>query len=289
MRNYGGRPSGDTIIPGDVVLDVHDVTVAYEGRTVLDRVNLTVRKGAFVGVIGSNGAGKTTLLKVILGLVEPLAGTVRILGLSPRRGSRLVGYVPQSVALDADLPVRARDIVALGLDGHRWGFPLGGRARRRKVDAMLERVGALAYADEPVGVLSGGERQRLLVAQALLTEPRLLLLDEPLANLDLGSTQDIVELVYEIAHRDEVAVLLVAHDMNPLMGHMDQVVYLASGRAVTGTPDEVVEPAVLSRLYGHPVEVLRVHGRVIVLAGTGPSADEAEAHGHGDRRGRGGA
>ncbi len=254
---------------GAEVLRLSDVAIAYPGRTVLRGVDLTVAAGEFVGVIGPNGAGKTSLFRVILGLAHPVSGEVRVAGERVRRGSRRVGYVPQHFGIDGSVPLRARDLVALGLDGERWGVPLPNRNRRLRVDAMLDRVGALGYADAPLDALSGGERQRLLVALALLTEPKLLLLDEPLSNLDIRSSHAIVQLVRDLSHEEQIAVLLVAHDMNPLLGAMDQVLYLAGGQAAKGTVDEVVQPDVLSRLYGYRVEVLRAHGRILVMAGEG--------------------
>lgn len=266
------------------VLRLQGLGVAYPGRSVLSGIDLTVEAGEFVGVIGPNGAGKTTLFRVILGLVQPAAGEVLLAGEHVRRGSRRVGYVPQHFSVDSGAPLRSRDLVALGLDGERWGFALPSRERRRKVDAMLERVGALDYADAPIGALSGGEQQRLLVALALLTEPRLLLLDEPLSNLDIRSAHAIVQLVRDLSREQSIGVLLVAHDMNPLLGAIDQVLYLAGGRAAKGTVDEVVQSDVLSRLYGYRVEVVRAHGRVLVMAGEGVEAALPEDHDHHQHR-----
>jgi len=192
-------------------------------------------------------------------------GTVR---LAPAGGGgRAVGYVPQKVLLDPDAPLRGRDLVGLGLDGQRLGLPLPSRRRRRLVEEMVEWVGAADFADERVGTLSGGEQQRLLIAHALIARPRLLLLDEPLANLDLRSEDEVVALLARLCHEHHIAVLLSAHDVNPLLSSMDRVVYLADGRAASGTTAEVIQSDVLSALYGHHVEVLRVGGRVIVVAG----------------------
>jgi zinc/manganese transport system ATP-binding protein len=201
-----------------------------------------------------------------------------------RRGrakSGAVGYVPQKILLDADMPLRARDLVGLGLDGHRLGIPVPSRTRRQQVEEMLRAVGAEKFADARVGNLSGGEQQRVLIAHALISGPGLLLLDEPLANLDIPSAQEVVRLLSRIAREQHVAVLISAHEMNPLLPVMDRVVYLAAGRAASGTADEVVRTEVLSELYGHHVDVLHVHGRVLVVAGEGdaphtpPAADEA--------------
>jgi zinc/manganese transport system ATP-binding protein len=253
------------------VLEVDRVTVTLSGRRVLDDVSFAVRPGEFVGLIGSNGAGKTTLLRVILGLQRESAGRVAV-----SRGSRDsgIGYLPQKVVLDPDIPLRARDVVALGMDSRRLGIPLPSRKRRELVDELLSAVGAAEFADERVGLLSGGQQQRVLIAHALAGRPSLLLLDEPLANLDIASTQEIVELLATICSERGIAVLLSAHDLNPLLPAMDRVVYLADGRAATGTTDEVVRSEVLTRLYGRRVDVLRVSGRVLVVPGTD------ETHGH---------
>ncbi len=248
-------------------LRVEGVSVRLGGRMVLDDVSFQVGAGEFTGLIGPNGAGKTTLFRVILGLQPPATGSVRVGG-GPRSGHD-VGYVPQKFQLDPDMPLRGRDLIGLGLDGQRLGVPLPSRARRARVQEMVEAVDARAFADERVGRLSGGEQQRILIAHALISRPQLLLLDEPLANLDLRSAQEVVALLARIALEQRVAVLISAHEMNPLLPVMDRIVYLAAGRAASGTAEEVVRSDVLSRLYGHHVDVLRVHGRVLVVAGTG--------------------
>jgi zinc/manganese transport system ATP-binding protein len=191
-----------------------------------------------------------------------------------------VGYVPQKILLDPDMPLRARDLVGLGLDGQRYGIPLPSRSRRERVDEMLRAVGAEKFAEARVGNLSGGEQQRVLIAHALISRPQLLLLDEPLANLDIRSEQEVVTLLSRIAKEQHVAVLLSAHEMNPLLPVMDRVVYLAAGRAASGTPDEVVRTEVLSELYGHHVDVIQVHDRILVVAGRAeqphkPASDDA--------------
>lgn len=249
------------------VLRLDRVAISLGGRPVLRDVSADVRPGEFVGLIGSNGAGKTTLLRVILGLLRPDGGWVSMLGRPVGRGNRAIGYVPQKAHIDPDTPLRGRDLVGLGIDGERWGLPLPSRARRARIDEALRAVDALDYADAPAGRLSGGEQQRLLIAQALLTEPRLLLLDEPLSNLDLRSANEVVRLVARLGRERGVAVLLVAHDMNPLLGVMDRVLYLAEGRSAIGLVEQVVTSEVLSHLYGYPVDVLHVRGRIVVVAG----------------------
>ncbi len=258
--------------PGEV-LSVEGVDVVLAGRKILDDVSFAVAPGEFTGLIGSNGAGKTTLFRVILGLTPASAGRVLLGGVEGTRRRRLVGYVPQKFLLDPDMPLRARDLVGLGLDAHRLGVPLPSRRRRALVEQMLEAVDAGDFADTRVGRLSGGEQQRVLIAHALIARPRLLLLDEPLANLDLRSAHDVVALLGGIAREQQIAVLISAHEMNPLLPFMDRIVYLASGRAASGTTEEVVRADVLSKLYGHHVDVLDVHGRVLIVAGAGEDTD----------------
>jgi zinc/manganese transport system ATP-binding protein len=265
----GGSKTGEA----QEILEVDGISVRLGGREVLHDVRFGLRRGEFAGLIGSNGAGKTTLLRVILGMITPTAGAVRVGG-RPRTGHARarageVGYVPQKILLDPDMPLRARDLVGLGLDGQRLGLPLPSRGRKQRVEEMLRAVGAEKFADARVGNLSGGEQQRVMIAHALISGPKLLLLDEPLANLDLRSEQEVVSLLARIAKEQQVAVLISAHEMNPLLPVMDRVVYLAGGRAASGPADEVIKTEVLSELYGHHVDVLHVHGRVIVVAGRG--------------------
>jgi zinc/manganese transport system ATP-binding protein len=254
------------------LLTLDGIGVRLGGRQVLSDVTFSLEKGDFTGIIGPNGAGKTTLLRVILGLIEPSGGRVLVDGEPLHRKTlhnknrAAIGYVPQKLVIDQDMPLRARDVVSLGLDGHRLGFGFPSRQRRELVDAALADVGADGYADARVGELSGGEQQRVLVAHALISRPKLLLLDEPLANLDLRSEQEIVTVLGKLAREHEISVLLSAHDMNPLLAVMDRIVYVANGQAASGPTDEVITSEGLSKLYGHHVDVVRVHGRVLVVA-----------------------
>ena len=259
------------------VLEVEGVGVTLGGRRILDDVSFQVREGEFTGLIGSNGVGKTTLLRVILGTQRTDAGVVRVAGAASVR-ARSLGYVPQKVVLDPDVPMRARDLVALGLDGHRLGLGRRSRAQRDAVEQVLHDVDADAFADSRVGTLSGGEQQRVLIAHALISRPKLLLLDEPLANLDPRSVQEIVALLHRVSVEHEVAVLLSAHEMNALLPVMDRIVYLTGGRAASGTTEEVVRSDVLSALYGHHVDVLKLHGRVLVVAEPGDDDGDIPDH-----------
>jgi zinc/manganese transport system ATP-binding protein len=251
------------------VLAVDGVSVRLAGRQILADVRFAIGPGEFVGLIGSNGAGKTTLLRVILGLQPTAAGSISIGGGPAARGRGEVGYVPQKIQLDPDMPVRARDLVGLGLDGNRLGIALPSRRKRQLVDEMLAAVDASRFASQRVGSLSGGEQQRVMIAHALISRPRLLLLDEPLANLDIRSAQEIISLLARISRQQQVSVLISAHEMNPLLPVMDRIVYMAGGRAASGTTDEVIREDVLSKLYGHHVDVLNVHGRMLVVAHAG--------------------
>ena len=240
------------------LLELDNVGVRLGGRQILGDVGFSVEPGEFAGIIGPNGAGKTTLLRVILGLI-PATGRVD--------RPDTIGYVPQKLNIDPDVPLRARDVVSLGLDGHRFGFTFPSKRRRDLVDKALTDVGARDYADVRVGELSGGQQQRVMIGHALISRPRLLLLDEPLANLDLRSEQEIVTLLGKLAREQDIAVLLSAHDMNPLLNVMDRIIYVANGKVATGSTGEVVTTEGLSKLYGHHVDVLHVHGRVVVVAG----------------------
>ncbi len=267
------------------LLRLDGISVRLSGREILADVGFTIRPGEFTGLIGPNGAGKTTILRVILGLQPPTEGTVTFAGQPHgkrgRRHGSLIGYVPQKLLIEPDMPLRVRDVVALGIDGNRLGIPFPSRARRELVAGTLRAVGADGYADARVGELSGGEQQRVLIAHALISRPKLLLLDEPLANLDIRSAQGIVGVLATLAREQQIAVLISAHDMNPLAPVMDRIVYVAAGRAAVGSADEVLRTNVLSKLYGQHVDVLHVHGRVVIVAGedgedTG-SPDEATA------------
>ena len=277
--------TGET--PAALAVSFRDAEMRLGDRVIWSGVDVEVRDGEFVAVLGPNGAGKSTLLKAMLGLLPLTRGEVTVLGRSARRGNAQVGYLPQRRSFDPDLRVRGRDLVRLGLDGTRWGTPLplpgflgGGRraAEQRRVDEVIDLVGAAAYAHRPLGELSGGEQQRLLIAHALVSRPRLLLLDEPLDSLDITNQHQVAALVQRICREQHVAVVLVAHDVNVILPHLDRVVYVAGGRALIGAPSEVITTATLSRLYAAPIEVLHTaDGRLVVVG-----QPDVHAHGHAD-------
>ncbi len=239
--------------------------LAYGARTLWDGLDLDVAAGEFLAVLGPNGSGKTSLLRALLGQTPLSSGDIELSGRPVRRGSRTVGYIPQQQALDPTLTLRGRDLVGLGLDGHRWGFALPSRSRRRRVLEALDAVGARDYADAPIGRLSGGEQQRLRVAQALIGDPDVLLCDEPLLSLDLAHQRAVSELIDARRRATGTAVMFVTHDINPVLPMVDRVLYIVDGRFRIGTPDEVMTSAVLSELYATEVDVLRVRDRLLVV------------------------
>jgi zinc/manganese transport system ATP-binding protein len=264
------------------VIRVEDAAVDLGGRTIWQHVQLSVQPGEFLAILGPNGAGKSTLLKAILGLIPLAAGRITVLGHPARRGNAAIGYVPQRRHFESDVRIRGRSIVRLGLDGGNWGLPLPFLQRRKaqesaaRVQEAIDLVGAGAYADRPIGELSGGEQQRLLIAQALVTRPRILAMDEPLDSLDLRNQQGVAGVIRQISRETGAAVLLVAHDVNPILSAVDRVVYVAHGQIAVGTPEEVINTETLSRLYNTPIEVLRASdGRIVVV---GQPEEEVSYH-----------
>jgi zinc/manganese transport system ATP-binding protein len=251
------------------------VTLQYGRRRIWTDLSLEIEPGSFVAILGPNGAGKTSLLRAILGLVEPTSGRIEVMGAPPRRGDPGIGYVPQHQHFDPETPLRGRDLVRLGLDGHRWGVGLPNAAASGRVNAAIASVEASEYAEAPIGRLSGGEQQRLRIAQALVSKPHLLLCDEPLASLDLRHQQGITELLREWRAREHGTILFVTHDVNPILELVDRVLFVVNGRWAAGTTDEVLTSEQLSALYGSHVDVVRVHGRILVVGGEGGfTADE---------------
>jgi len=265
-----------TTIAGAPVLSLRDACLTFGERQLWHRLDLDVQAGEFLAVLGPNGTGKTSLLKVILGQQRLTSGEVRFLGQPVTRGSRRIGYIPQQKLLGDGTPLRARDLVALGINGNRWGVPVSSRAEREKVDGLLEAVGATRYAKNPVATLSGGEQQRLRVAQSIADDPALLLCDEPLLSLDLAHQRAVSELIDTQRKRLGSAVVFVTHDVNPILGMVDRVLYLAGGKFTVGTPDEVLRSEVLTEMYGTPVDVFRTRGRIAVVGG--PDAHGVHDH-----------
>jgi len=266
-------------------VSIHGARVDLGGRTIWRDVELDVDAGELVAILGPNGVGKSTLLKAILGLVPLAAGDISVLGRRAGVANHEVGYLPQRRSFDPSLRIRGVDIIGLGLDGDRFGISFPTRARRRerqdRIEELVDLVGAASYAWRPIGECSGGEQQRLLIAQALARRPPLLLLDEPLDSLDLPNQSGVATLVAEICGEQRVAVMIVAHDVNPILTHLDRVVYLGAGGAVSGLPEAVITTETLTRLYQSPVEVLRASdGRLVVVGQPEAASYHPDLHHH---------
>jgi zinc/manganese transport system ATP-binding protein len=248
------------------VIDLERATIEVGGRPVLSEISLSIDASEFVGVLGPNGSGKTTLMRALLGLIPPSAGSVRVLGRPPQRGNSAIGYVPQLRTVLPDLRMRGFDVVASSMNGERWGLPVLAAANRRMIEETLTTVGARHLAERPLCEMSGGERQRLLLAQALIGAPRLLLLDEPLIGLDAHYQEVAIDFVRRFSRERGIAVLFSAHELNQLLGALDRVLYLGRGRAALGTVEEVVTAPVLSTLYGTEIDVVRADGHIFVMS-----------------------
>jgi zinc/manganese transport system ATP-binding protein len=259
---------------------LRDASMAYGARSLFEHLDLEIEPGEFLAVLGPNGSGKTTLLRILLGLTRLSAGTAEVNGRPPRRGSPDLGYVPQQRAFDPDLPIRGRDLVRFGLDGHRRGLPFDNRRRRMLVDDAIRSVGAERYAGAPIGLLSGGEQQRLRMAQALIGDPKVLLCDEPLLSLDLSHQQAVSELIDARRRASGTAVVFVTHEINPILPYVDRVLYLVGGRWAVGTPAEVLTSEGLSDLYGTDIDVIEVRGRIIVVGSDESTPTEPGGHHH---------
>ncbi len=254
-------------------IELDGLIAGYGSHAVVGPLTMEIEAGEFVAVLGPNGSGKTTLLRVLLGQLDPLAGSVRIAGHAPHAHGLDVGYVPQHRDFDPSLPIRGRDLVELGVNGHRWGLPWTRAVERRAVDEALAVIGATGYADAALGMLSGGEQQRLRIAQALLGAPKVLLCDEPLLALDPARQAEVVALIDAQRRQGDAAVLFVTHEINPILPVVDRVLYLVGGRAAIGTPEEVLTTEQLSALYGADVEVIEAGGRILVVAGEDSASD----------------
>ena len=259
------------------IIQLKGAALSRGGTALWQGLTTTIMPGEFIAVLGPNGAGKSSLLQVLLGFLSLQGGTAHINGHAPRKGDSTIGYIPQQKSFDATLPVRGRDLVALGLSGAGFGFG-GLGANDTRVDEALSAVGATSFANSPIGLLSGGQQQRLRIAQALVGKPRVLLCDEPLLSLDLASQKLVTELLDSYRKATNAAVIFVTHEINPILPWVDRVLYIAKGKTVIDTPENVLQSAALSAIYGSPVEVLTVHGRVIVIAADDPSLPEGQAH-----------
>ena len=272
--------------PGPPAIRAERVEVRYRSQLVWQDANFEIEPGEFVAVIGPNGAGKTTLFRMLLGLHWPSTGVLSVLGAPPRRGNYRIGYVPQRHTLDQETHIECDKLVRLAYPGTPWGpgkrwRPLqwGPRVRlgteRDAAAQALEDVGAADLGHRSLGSLSGGELQRIFLAEAIVGNPDMLLLDEPLSNLDIRRSRELVETIHGLVLRRGVTTLLVAHDINPMIKCLNKVIYIANGKVAVGTPDEVLTSERLSALYGVHVEVLRdSRGNVVIVGGEDERGEE---------------
>jgi zinc/manganese transport system ATP-binding protein len=271
----GGSPTASGL--RELALRADHLEVAYRQHIVWRDATFEVTRGEFVAVIGPNGAGKTTLFRLLLGLQHPTSGSLTVFGTPPRRGNPRIGYVPQRHSIDNDTYFAAEALVHLGICGTAWGPGLSSRAHRDAARKALQAVQATDLGPRSLGALSGGELQRVFLAEALVGNPEMLLLDEPLTSLDLRRSRELVELVHELVRSRGVTTLLVAHDINPLIECLDKVIYVANGRVASGPPERVLTSSSLSELYGVPVEVLHdSRGNIVIVGGESPH-EEATA------------
>lgn len=240
-----------------VIAVAENLSAGYPGKVVWRDATFLVEKGEFVAIIGPNGAGKTTLFRMLLGLQRPLSGSLKVFGEGTRRGSSRIGYVPQQHVVDDESHIESLELVRLGLSGRRWGFAPFSHDDTKAATAALAGVGGTDLAHRPLAELSGGELQRVFLAEALVSSPDLLLLDEPLSNLDMRRERDLLHLVNEVVRARGVSALLIAHNINPLLPYLDKVIYIANGKVASGKPSEVFTSEKLSSLYDIDVEVLR--------------------------------
>lgn len=252
------------------VISANDLQAGYAKNKIWGNANFEIKESQFIAILGPNGAGKSTLFKLLLGLKEPAAGNLELFGDEPKKNAKLIGYVPQRRGITQDTNFAVFDFVKLGLSGHKMGFSINPKKENQKTTEALKLVDALKLKDKAVGELSGGELQRIFLAQALVGDPKVLLLDEPLANLDLKRESELVKLIKNLSVKKGIAVLLIAHDLNPLIGYIDSVIYIANSKVVSGSVEEIITTNSLSKLYESDIEVLKDQkGRLVIVGARG--------------------
>jgi len=265
------RTQVDTSAP---VIEAEHLVAGYQDKIIWRDATFTVGRGKFVAVIGPNGAGKTTLFRLLLGLQRPLSGVIKIFDGKPKRGNPHIGYVPQKHGIDQDTNIECLELVRLAISGDHWGVSLNPGNERKIALDTLRSVGGEDLAHRSLGGLSGGELQRIFLAEALVSNPDILLLDEPLSNLDIRRSEELVKLVNSVVRSRNVSAFLVAHDINPLLPFLDDVIYIANGKVATGTPKDVFTSERLSALYGISIEVVRdSKGNVAIIGASDKDAD----------------
>ncbi|RDI42593.1 metal ABC transporter ATP-binding protein [Aquicella lusitana] len=263
-----------------IVISTEHADIGYKGRQpVIENINISIRAGEFIGIFGPNGSGKSTFLRALLGLLKPLSGKINVLGAAPYQGHKQIGYMPQMRTHASVANLTGRAILSASFNGTRYGLPFLPKGKRLEIQKILELVNANSYADRPLHTLSGGEKQRIFLAQALLDKPDILLLDEPLANLDPRYQDTFIRLLQDIQQHLHVTILFSAHDPNPLLDVMNRVLYFAQRKAIIGAVDEIITSSMLSSLYGIPIEVIHIKNRLFVL-GEGRHIHEQELHHH---------
>lgn len=267
----------------DVII-AKDLSVGYTGRSVWNGANFSVKRGEFVAVIGPNGAGKTTMFRLLLGLQQPTSGGITVFGQRPARGNPRIGYVPQRHLIDNETSIECIELVRLAYSGYKFGLSLSSDDEKEAAYSALKAVGAADLALKPLSALSGGELQRIFLAEALVSKPDILLLDEPLSNLDLKRASDLVRLIDRVTKSRNVTTFLVAHDINPLIQFLDKIIYIANGKVATGAPSEVLTSKRLTSLYGTHVEVLRdSRGHILIHSLYGAQEEQKEVDEHADK------
>jgi zinc transport system ATP-binding protein len=245
------------MVNSEQVVDINDLWVYYDGISILQGVSLSVEKGDFLGIIGPNGGGKTTLLKVILGLITPSRGKVYVLNRSPKSSRHLIGYVPQYNPFDRDFPVNVHDTVLMGCNGTRGLIKRYSKEDKERAQMALETVGMFTYRNQQLGKLSGGEQQRVFIARALVSRPRLLLLDEPTSGIDSAMQTDFYELLERL--KKDVTIIMVSHDISAVSIYVDKIACLNHELYYHGSKE--IEPEILEATYKCPVQLI-AHGTI---------------------------
>ena len=247
-------------VAGEALLTFENVTLGYGRRRILENLNFTFRTGDYIGIVGPNGAGKTTLLHAILGSLAPQNGTV-----TQHRKPLTFGYVPQSQTMDDQFPLTALDIVLMGRYRSLGLFRRPSAEDKDRAHLALEQVGVPDLAPRLFREFSGGQKQRTLMARALVSDPDVLVLDEPTNDMDVAAEHATMELVDQLHDERGLLVLMVSHMLNVVVNHVRQVALVGGGQFEMGTVEEIVTPATLKRLYNLPLEVVEVGRKRVVL------------------------
>ena len=261
------------------VIVADNLSIGFGHEAIVSKINLNIHEGEFIGILGPNGAGKSTFFKTLLGFIKPLSGTLLVLGSKPQHGSPQIGYMPQMRSQVAIANLTGRSILEASYQGTTYGMPLPSKAKKSKTKKILELVKADKFADRPFRQLSGGERQRIYLAQGLLDDPKILLLDEPLSNLDPNIQELFINLLIDIQKDLNVTILFTAHDPNPLLRAMNRVIFFANRKAVIGSIEEIITSETLSSLYETRIKVIHHEQRLYVL-GDGQNILGEVAHHH---------